>query len=164
MLRNGGSTELAEKLLRSIKERAKEKLPYWGSHKLYLRDLTVPKETLLEMDERAEVEKWEHVEELRLWMKHALDLTVDIVSKDIAKALFISAFLSVYFVTVSFKHTSFDICSGVFILRIRKRLPSRNPSLSMPPKVGGSRFLSLSISSSSLRRCSSCHKIDCFRP
>ena len=45
------------------------------------------------MDDIAEVEKWEHVEELHRCMKHALTLSVDIVSKDFAKAFFVSALL-----------------------------------------------------------------------
>lgn len=39
-----------------------------------------PEEPLLEMDDHEEVEKWEHVEEQRLWMKHALVLMVDIIA------------------------------------------------------------------------------------
>jgi hypothetical protein len=97
MLRHGGMTELTENLLRSVKEQSKEELPYWGSQKLRLRDPVIPEETLLEMDDCAEVEKWEHVEELRLWMNHALDLTVDIVNKDLAMAFFVIALLPMCF-------------------------------------------------------------------
>ena len=38
MLCHRGSTELVGKLLLSVKERAKEEHPYWGSQKLCLRD------------------------------------------------------------------------------------------------------------------------------
>jgi len=31
------------------------------------------------MDDRKDVEKWEHLEELRLWMKHVVGLMSDII-------------------------------------------------------------------------------------
>jgi len=45
-----------------------------------LQDPVTPEEPLLEMDDREEAEKWEHVEELRLWMMHVLGLMFDIVT------------------------------------------------------------------------------------
>ena len=54
---------------------------------------------MLELDDRNEVENWEHIEELWLWMKHILDLTIDIVSKDLAKAFFVSASILRVFVS-----------------------------------------------------------------
>ena len=83
MVRHGGSTDIAETLLRGIKECSKEELQYWGPGRIRLRDPVMLEEPLLEMDDREEVEKWEHVKELRLWMKHALGLTVDIIANDL---------------------------------------------------------------------------------
>jgi hypothetical protein len=61
------------------------------------------------MDDRAEVKKSEHVEELRLWLKHALALSIDIVSKDLAKAFFISALFPLWFDLVCFRHPPIGI-------------------------------------------------------
>jgi hypothetical protein len=118
MLRHGGTTEFAENILRSVKERAKEELPYWRTQKFCLLDTVLSEEALLEMDNRAEVEKWENVEELRLWLKHALDLSINIISKDLPKAFFINALLPMFFSVVGFRHTPTDICPCTFFLTI----------------------------------------------
>ena len=68
-------------------------------------------EPLLEMDDREEVEKWEHVKELRLWMKHALGLTVDIIANDLNKAFFVSVLLLPVVLCRVFR-----LCSYWFIL------------------------------------------------
>lgn len=118
-----GSTELAKTLLHSIKERSKEELPYWGSQRLHLQDPVEPEEPLLEMDDHVEVEKWEHVEELLLWMKHALDLTIDIVSKDLAKDFFVSAPPSTSLCIASSRRILTDFGSHVFFPKIGRRPP-----------------------------------------
>jgi len=41
-------------------------------------------ESLLEMDDREDVEKWEQIKELRQRIKHALGLTVAIVANDLS--------------------------------------------------------------------------------
>jgi len=42
------------------------------------------------MDDRKEAEKWEHLEELRLWMKHVVGLMSDIVNNEHGQAYFVS--------------------------------------------------------------------------
>ena len=84
MLCHGGTTEFMENILRLVKEHAKEELPDWGTQKLHLLGLALLELMLLEMDDCMEVEKWEHMEELQLWLKHAMALSVDIISKDLA--------------------------------------------------------------------------------
>jgi len=44
------------------------------------------------MDDRKEAEKWEHLEELRLWMKHVVGLMSDIVNNELGRAFFVSTF------------------------------------------------------------------------
>jgi hypothetical protein len=44
------------------------------------------------MDDRKEVEKWEHLEELRLWMKHIVGLMCDIVNNSLGRAFFLPPF------------------------------------------------------------------------
>lgn len=61
---------VAEVLIQGIKERTKEKLQYWGPRRIRLRCSTTPEDPLFVMDAREEANKWEHVEELCLWMKH----------------------------------------------------------------------------------------------
>ena len=41
------------------------------------------------MDDRKEVEKWEHLEELHLWMKHVVGLMSDIVNNGLGQAFFV---------------------------------------------------------------------------
>ena len=84
LLCHGGTTEFMENILRLVKEHAKEELPDWGTQKLHLLGLALLELMLLEMDDCMEVEKWEHMEELQLWLKHAMALSVDIISKDLA--------------------------------------------------------------------------------
>ena len=44
------------------------------------------------MDDRKEAEKWEHVEELHLWMKHVVGLMSDTVNNGLGQAYFVSIF------------------------------------------------------------------------
>jgi len=48
-----------------------------------------PDETNIMMDDRKEAEKWEHLEELRLWMKHVVGLLFDIINNDLGEAFFV---------------------------------------------------------------------------
>jgi len=41
------------------------------------------------MDDRKESEKWEHLEELRLWMKHVVGLLSDIINNGLGQAFFV---------------------------------------------------------------------------
>jgi hypothetical protein len=44
------------------------------------------------MDDCADIENWEHMEELWLSLQQAMALSVDVVSRDLAKAFFLCAF------------------------------------------------------------------------
>ena len=44
------------------------------------------------MDDRKEAEKWEHLEELRLWMKHVLGLMSDVINNELGQADFLIIF------------------------------------------------------------------------
>ena len=44
------------------------------------------------MDDRKEAEKWEHLEELRFWMKHIVGLMSDIVNNGLDQVFFVSSF------------------------------------------------------------------------
>ena len=44
------------------------------------------------LDDRKETEKWEHVEVLRLWMKHTVGLLSDVVNNGLGLAYFVSVF------------------------------------------------------------------------
>ena len=41
------------------------------------------------MDDRMEVEKWEHLKELCLWMKHVMGLMSDIVNNGLGQTFFV---------------------------------------------------------------------------
>ena len=41
------------------------------------------------MDDRKEVEKWEHLEELCLWMKHVVGLMSDIINNSLGQDFFV---------------------------------------------------------------------------
>ena len=71
---------MVQKLIRGIKECMKEELEQWGPWRIGLRCSTSLEEPNIVMDDRKEAEKWEHLEELRLWMKHVMGLMSDIVN------------------------------------------------------------------------------------
>jgi len=60
--------------------------------RIHIRASTDPSETKIFMDDRKEAEKWEHLEELRLWMKHVVGLLSDVVNKGLGLAYFVSIF------------------------------------------------------------------------
>ena len=53
---------------------------------------TDPSEPNIFLDDRKEAEKWEHLEELRLWMKHVVGLLSDVVNNGLGPAYFVSIF------------------------------------------------------------------------
>ena len=63
--------------------------PYPGS--------TVPSEPNIFLDDQREAEKWEHVKELRLWMKHMVGLLSDVVNNGLGLAYFVSISMSFIF-------------------------------------------------------------------
>ena len=77
---HGGSLETIQELIRGVKACMEEEMENWGPGRIRLRASTCPKEPKIMMDDRKEAEKWEHLEELRLWMKHVVGLISDIVN------------------------------------------------------------------------------------
>ena len=88
-LHHGGSLETVLELIQGIKARTKEELEHWGLGRIRLRASTSPDEPNIMMDDQTEVEKWEHLEELHLWMKHAVGLMSDIIHNGLGQAFFI---------------------------------------------------------------------------
>jgi len=89
-LRHGGSLETFEELIRSVKARADQEMENWCPDRIRIRASTDPSEPNIFLDDRKEAEKWEHVEELRLWMKHTVGLLSDVVNNGLGPAYFVS--------------------------------------------------------------------------
>jgi len=100
-LRHGGSLKTVEELIRAVKARADQEMENWCPDRIRFRASTDPSEPNIFLDDRKEVEMWEHVEELRLWMKHMVGLLSDVVNNGLVPA---------YFVSIS---QSFNLC-GTF--------------------------------------------------
>jgi len=66
----------------------------WCPDRIRIRASTDPSEPNIFLDDRKEVEKWEHVKELCLWMKHTVGLLSDVVNNGLAPAYFVSVFQS----------------------------------------------------------------------
>jgi len=81
-LRHGGSLETVENLIRGVKAIRRRT---GGAS-------TDPSEPNIFLDDKKEAEKWEHVEELRLWMKHVVGLLSDIINNGLGPAYFVSVF------------------------------------------------------------------------
>ena len=64
----------------------------WGPGRIRIRASTDPSEPNIFIDDRKEAEKWEHPEELRLWMKHVVGLLSDIINNGLGLAYFVSVF------------------------------------------------------------------------
>jgi hypothetical protein len=79
-----------------------EELEHWGPGRIRLRCSTSLEEPLFEMDDRQEAKKWEHLEELHLWMKHVLGLMSDIVNNGLGLAFFVRALLLFVISSLSF--------------------------------------------------------------
>ena len=84
---------MVQELIRGVKARTEEEMEDWGPRRIFLRASTSPNEPNIMMDDRKEGEKWEHLEELRLWMKHIVGLMSDIVNNGLGRALFVSIFV-----------------------------------------------------------------------
>jgi len=81
VLRHGGSLETVEELIRGVKARTDHGMEKWSPDRIRIRASTDPSEPNIFLDDRKDAEKWEHVEELRLWMKHTVGLLFDVVNK-----------------------------------------------------------------------------------
>ena len=79
-LRHGGSLKTVEELIRGVMARADQEMENWCPDQIRIRASTDPSEPNIFLDDRKEAEKWEHVEELRLWMKHMVGLLSDVVN------------------------------------------------------------------------------------
>ena len=88
-LHHAGSLEMVQELIRGVKERTREELEHWGPRRISLRCSTSPDKLNIMMDNQKEAEKWEHLEELRLWMKHVLGLMPDIVNNGLGRPFFV---------------------------------------------------------------------------
>jgi len=91
-LRHGGSLETVEDLIRGVKARADREMEHWCPDRIRIRASTDPSEPNIFLDDRKEAEKWEHVEELRLWMKHVVGLLSDVINNGLGPAYFVSIF------------------------------------------------------------------------
>jgi len=70
----------------------------WCPDRIRIRASTDPSEPNILLDDWKECEKWEHVEELRLWMKHTVGLLSDVVNNGLGQAYFVSIFQSLIFI------------------------------------------------------------------
>jgi len=93
-LRHGGSLETVEDLIRGVKARADREMEHWCPDQIRIRASHDPSEHNIFLDDRKEAEKWEHVEELRLWMKHVVGLLADVINNGLGPAYFVSVFRS----------------------------------------------------------------------
>jgi len=91
-LRHGGSLETVEELIRGVKVRSDQEMENWCADRIRIWASTDPSEPNICMDDRKEAEKWEHLEELRLWMKHVVGLLSDVVNNGLGPAYFVSDF------------------------------------------------------------------------
>jgi len=91
-LRHGGSLETIEELIRGVKARADQEMENWCPDRIRIRASTDPSKPNIFLDDRKEAEKWEHVEELRLWMKQTVGLLSDVVNNGLAPAYFVRVF------------------------------------------------------------------------
>jgi len=91
-LRHGGSLETIEELIRGVKARADQEMENWCADRIRIQASTDPSKPNIFLDDRKEAEKWEHVEELRLRMKHTVGLLSDVVNNGLTLAYFVSVF------------------------------------------------------------------------
>jgi len=69
---HGRSLEMVQELIRGVKARTEEEMENWCPDRIRILASTDPFEPNIFMDDRKEAEKWEHLEELRLWMNHVV--------------------------------------------------------------------------------------------
>jgi len=62
----------------------------WCPDRIRIHASTDPSEPNIFLDDRTEAEKWEDVEELRLWMEHTVGLLSDVVNNGLGPAYFVS--------------------------------------------------------------------------
>ena len=91
-LRHGVSLKTVEELIRGVKARADQEMENWCPNRIRIWASTDPSEPNIFLDDRKEVEKWEHVEELRQWMKHMVGLLSDVVNNGLVPAYFVRVF------------------------------------------------------------------------
>jgi len=91
-LRHRESLETVEELIRGVKACADQEMENWCPDRICIRASIDPSEPNIFLDDRKEAEKWEHVEELRLWLKHTVGLLSDVVHNGLAPAYFVSVF------------------------------------------------------------------------
>jgi len=91
-LRHGGSLETVQELIRGVKARTEEEMENWCPDRIRISASTDPSEPNNFMDDRKEAEKWEHLEELRLWMKYVVGLLSDVINNGLGPAYFVSVF------------------------------------------------------------------------
>jgi len=101
-LRHRGSLETVQELIQGVKACTEEEMENWGPGRIRLRASTDPEEPYIMMDHRKEAEKWEHLKELRLWMKHVMGQMSDIVNNRLGRAFCISIFGSWLFGCILF--------------------------------------------------------------
>jgi len=78
-LRHGGSLETVEELIWVVKARADQEMENWCPDRIRIRASTDPSEPNIFLDDQKEAKKWEHLEELLLWMKHVVALLSDVI-------------------------------------------------------------------------------------
>jgi len=91
-LHHGGSLETVQVLIRGVKAHAEEEMENWCPDRIRIRASTDLSEPNIFMVDRKEAKKWEHLEELRLWMKHVVGLLSDVVNNGLDPAYFVSVF------------------------------------------------------------------------
>jgi len=93
-LRHGGSLETVGNLIHGVKARADWEMENWCPDRIRIWASTDPSEPNIFLNDKKEAEKWEHVEELHLWMKHVVGLLSDIINNGLRPAYFVSIFRS----------------------------------------------------------------------
>ena len=91
-LRHGGSLETVEELIRGVKARTDQEMENWCPDRIRICASTDPSEPNIFLDDWKEAEKWEHVEELCLWMKHTVGLLSNVVNNGLGPSNFVSIF------------------------------------------------------------------------
>jgi len=85
-----GGLDTVEELIRGVKARADQEMENWCPDRIRIRASTDPSKPNIFLDDRKEAEKWEHVEELHLSMKHTVGLLSDVVNNGLGPAYFVS--------------------------------------------------------------------------
>jgi len=89
---HGGSLETVEVLIQGVMAHADQEMENWCPDQIRIRASTDPSEPNIFLDDRKEAEKWEHIEELRFWMKHVVGLLSGVVNNGLGPAYFVSIF------------------------------------------------------------------------